>query len=126
MKRFLAVLGLFIVLTSGLLYADQKYNASPVAVILTSELNKASKVVTFAYTPREMYITNYDNNDGVWISFGWEDREPKGVNSKRYYIGPASSQDFYDYGVDTLTIILDNTHAGGNGIASPIVIMGLY
>jgi hypothetical protein len=103
-------------------------NASPVTVSL-SNVNQ-SEEITFPFETRELIITNYDADSGIWVNFRGNDTDgvSSGVqgNRERYYIGPDKTISIREFGTKALTIISDNTFSGGGLEASPVTVLGIF
>ena len=109
-------------LLAGVAYAQVKGNASPCIVVLDSTTKY--KNIDFEYPTRDLYIDNYDANTGVWVNLK-KRTSTVGMNGLSFYLAPSSSQQFYDFMTQNITISIDSYFAG-NGSASPISVIGVF
>ena len=124
MRKILGMIFAVTFLMVGITYAQPRGNSSPVIVVLDSTTQ--SKEITFPYQTRDLYIDNYSTTTGIWINFRGSDTDGIGINGNRYFIGPSTGKEFYDYLTDAITIVIDNTYMGSTTSASPISVIATY
>lgn len=118
---------ILICLISAQAYAF-KGNASSVIVDLSIT---ASKGIVFSPPTRDLYISNYDANDYIWVDLKSSENGSTGViavfdYAKCMLIGPSTDVTLYDFVTDGITIIKDPGVYGASAGASPVSVEAIF